>query len=101
MAGRAVVSRPAARLDRLEAAALDRDICRAADRLVDAGKLEGWERAEAVEGARRFSARVARHQAAGLGLRAALARVMGEEGLSEDEAAAVLDDVERQFGRIG
>jgi hypothetical protein len=43
-----------------------------------------------LEGARRFSLRVSRHRAAGLGLRDAMARVMAEEGLDDDQIRTVL-----------
>jgi hypothetical protein len=80
------VSRRATRLDRLEVLAFERDV----GRLVDASELSGWERAEAVEAARRFYARVNRHRAAGLGLRDAMAAVMREEGLDDEQIRAVL-----------
>lgn len=84
------VTRLAARLDRLEDLALDRSVCRAAR---DAG-LDGWELADL----RGFAARVGRFRRCGLSEREALVRVMVEEGLSADEARAVLDDVEAKVG---
>jgi hypothetical protein len=88
------------RLDRLEAAALDRTICRMIDRMVDESVLYGWERDAAVAAARRFHVRVARHRVAGLGLRDAAARVMAEDGLDDGEIRAVLDAVLAEIARF-
>jgi hypothetical protein len=88
------VSRLATRLDRLEALAFERDAARVVDRQIAAGELQAWERADALEGARRFYMRVNRHQAAGLGLVDAMAAVMREEGLTDEQIEAALPKVE-------